>query len=146
MLAPSQSLSYGEKAITNILMALSVFIISVWIFAPNHKLHVSQDVISPEGFQLLFLHTRSSDAQAFFLTPGNIYDGGWTVATQMFLLRHTWLLTLCRFIVDWCIWMCGCVYVGVCVYIIINCKWVCTRWQWYYNTQYNTQKTQKNTK
>jgi hypothetical protein len=24
------------------------------------------------------------------------------------------------------------------VYYIINCKWVCTQWQWYYNTQYNT--------
>ena len=31
--------------------------------------------------------------------------------------------------------------------IIINCKWVCTRWQWYYNTiQYNTQQTQKTKK
>ena len=26
----------------------------------------------------------------------------------------------------------------IIIIIIINCKWVCTRWQWYYNTQYNT--------
>jgi hypothetical protein len=39
------------------------------------------------------------------------------------------------------------------IIIIINCKWVWTRWQWYYNTQYNTthtilyntQKTENNT-
>jgi hypothetical protein len=24
------------------------------------------------------------------------------------------------------------------IIIIINCEWVCTRWQWYYNTQNNT--------
>jgi hypothetical protein len=35
----------------------------------------------------------------------------------------------------------------IIIIIIINCKWVCTQWQWYYNTQYNTtlyntQKTQ----
>ena len=30
--------------------------------------------------------------------------------------------------------------------IIINCKWICTRWQWYYNTQYNTQKHKRTQK
>jgi flagellar basal body-associated protein FliL len=29
----------------------------------------------------------------------------------------------------------------VVVVVIINCKWFCTRWQWYYSTQ----KTQNNT-
>ena len=31
--------------------------------------------------------------------------------------------------------------ITVIIIIIINCKWVYTRWQWYYNRQYNTQKT-----
>jgi hypothetical protein len=35
----------------------------------------------------------------------------------------------------------------IIIIIIINCKWVCTRLQWYYNTQYNIieYNTQNNT-
>jgi hypothetical protein len=35
-------------------------------------------------------------------------------------------------------WFMGPEITIIIIIIIINCKWVCTRWQWYYNTQYNT--------
>ena len=104
---------------------------------------------------LSYMTTISSDRTQFFLPLWH-----WRVTSLLCLYKHkTMTKPLFRLATkrNHTLWVLACHHTkeiwhkGKCllgiptltkfffdIIIIINCKWVCTRWQWYYNIQYNT--------